>query len=87
MSRAPQRPKIRAGLGLTLLFVTTMLLLGIGLDFATASGSRFWIDQQPGMLALFSAGVALASVLLAHAVRVALGRRAETNKGERDADA
>ena len=87
MSRAPHRPRVRAGFGLTVLFSLAALLLGTGLDFATASGSRFWIDEQPGALALLGAGVALAVVVLAHAVRLILGRRVETDTGKRDADA
>lgn len=87
MSRAPQRPRVRAGLGLTVLFNLAALLLGTGLDFATASGPRFWIDEAPGGLALLGAGIALGVVLIAHAVRLALGRRVASDKGERDADA
>ncbi len=56
MSGAPRRPRVRAGLGLTLLFSMASLLIGTGLDFATASGQRFWIDEQPGALALLGAG-------------------------------
>lgn len=87
MSRAPRRPRVRAGLGLTILFSMAALLLGIGLDFATASGARFWIDEQPGALALLGAAIALAVVVVAHAVRLILGRRVASAEGERDADA
>ena len=87
MSRAPQRPRVRAGFGLTVLFSVAALLLGTGLDFATASGPRFWIDDQPGGLALLGGGVALAVVVIAHIVRLALGRRVAGGGGERDADA
>jgi hypothetical protein len=89
MSRAPQPRRGRAGLGLALLFCAAAALLGTGLDFATASGPRFWLDQQPGALALFGAGAALAAVVVAHCVRLLLGRRvkADAAGGRRDADA
>jgi hypothetical protein len=89
MSRAPQPQRGRAGLGLTLLFCGAAALLGTGLDFATASGPRFWFDQQPGALALLGAGSALAVIVVAHCVRLLLGRRvkADTAGGRRDADA
>ncbi|MBI3438887.1 MAG: hypothetical protein HY054_09635 [Proteobacteria bacterium] len=78
MSRRPKVRNNRAGVGLALLFCASAALLGTGLYFATASGSRFWFDQQPGALALLGGGVALASVLLAHCVRLLLRRRAVT---------
>lgn len=87
MSRAPRRPRVRAGLGLSLLFSMASLLIGTGLDFATASGPRFWIDEQPGALALLGAATALAAVLVAHVVRLLVGRRVAAKEGERDADA
>jgi len=87
MSRTPQRPRVRAGFGLTVLFSVAALLLGVGLDFATASGTRFWIDDQPGGLALLGAAVALIGVLIAHAVRLVLGRRVPGDGVKRDADA
>lgn len=87
MSRAPRRPRVRAGLGLAVLFSMAALLLGTGLDFATASGPRFWVDEQPGGVALLGAGIGLAVVLIAHAVRLVLGRRVANEGGERDADA
>ena len=85
MNRTPRRTRVRAGLGLTLLFSMAALLLGTGLDFATASGPRFWIDEQPGGFALLGAAVALAVVVVAHAVRLLVGRRVASE--ERDADA
>ena len=87
MSRAPRRPRVRAGLGLTLLFSMAALLLGTGLDFATASGPRFWIDEQPGGLAALGGAIALAVIVVAHAARLLVGRRAQSDEGERDADA
>ena len=87
MSRAPRRPRVRAGLGLTLLFSMAALLLGTGLDFATAAGPRFWIDEQPGGLAVLGAATALAVVLVAHVVRLLVGRRVASEAGERNADA
>ena len=87
MSRAPRRPRVRAGLGLTMLFSMAALLLGTGLDFATASGPRFWIDEQPGALGLLGAAIALAVILVAHVARLLVGRRVASEEGERDADA
>ena len=89
MNRAPQPQRGRAGFGLALLFCATAALLGTGLDFATASRSRFWFDQQPGALALLGAGAALAVVIVAHCVRLLLGRRVKADGavGRRNADA
>ena len=89
MSRAPQPRLGRAGFGLALLFCAAAALLGTGLDFATASGPRFWFDQQAGALALLGGGAGLAVVVVAHCVRLLLGRRvkAGTAGGRRDADA
>lgn len=88
MSKRPQTRANRAGLGLALLVCTVALLLGTGLDFATASGSRFWFDQQPGALAALGAGAAVTAVLLAHCVRLLLRRPSVTPvEGERDVHA
>ena len=89
MSRAPRPRHGRAGFGLAVLFCATAALLGTGLDFATASGPRFWFDQQPGALALLGAGAAVAVVIVAHCVHLLLGRRvkADAAAGRRDADA
>lgn len=86
MSRAPQRPIVRAGLGLALLIAASALLLGLGLDFATASGPRFWLASQPGALALAGAAVAIAAVVASHLVRLLLERRT-ARAGKPDADA
>lgn len=77
----------RAGLGLTLLFGATALLLGVGLDFATVSGSRFWIAERPGAMALFGVGVAVAVVVIAQGARLLLRRRELTQDTRRHADA
>jgi hypothetical protein len=89
MSRAPQPRHGRAGFGLALLLCAAAALLGTGLDFATASGARFWFDQQPGALALLGAAIAVAVVVVAHCVRLLLGRRvsADGASGRRDVDA
>jgi hypothetical protein len=88
MSRAPQPRRSRAGFGLAVLFCVAAVMLGTGLDFATASGPRFWFDQQPGALALLGAGAALAVIVVAHCVRLLLGRRVSADaSGRRDADA
>lgn len=72
---------------MALLFCVSAALLGVGLDFATASGSRFWLDQQPGALLLVGAGAAVGAVIIAHGVRLLLGRRQVSAEGKRDADA
>ncbi len=89
MSRVPKHSRHRPGLGLVLLFGATSLLLGVGLDFVTASDARFWIDERPGALALFGAGVAIGAVGLAQMARLALRRRGRRDgeRGGRHADA
>jgi hypothetical protein len=88
MSRRPQARRSRAGFGMATLFCASALVLGAGLDFATASGSRFWFDQQPGAVALLGAGAAVAAIIAAHCVRLLLGRRERNQaEGKRDADA
>jgi hypothetical protein len=88
MSRRPQTRRRRAGFGLAVLFCASAAVLGTGLDFATASGARFWLDQQPGALALLGAGAAIAAVVVGHCVRLLLGRRGPVApEGRRDADA
>lgn len=87
MSRRPQPRRSRAGIGLALLFCVSAAVLGTGLDFATASGSRFWFDQQPGALLLLGGAAAVVAIVVAHCVRLLLGRRKAPAVGRRDADA
>ncbi|MBS0386522.1 MAG: hypothetical protein JSS00_14365 [Proteobacteria bacterium] len=86
MRRVHNRSRHRAGLGLALLVCAASLLLGLGLDFASAGGMRFWIDERPGGLALFGAAVAVGVAVIAQAARLLLGRR-EKEGERRDADA
>ena len=77
----------RGGLGMSLLLCSVAAALGVGLDFVTASGQRFWFDDRPGVFALFGAGLALAAVVCGHIMRILLGRRLDKPEEAPRADA
>lgn len=84
MTRKPL-PSARGGVaGLALLFCATAGGVGLAFDLLrdNPSGS-FWLLAEPGGRALLGAGAVTAIVLIVHAARWLLARRAE--KGERDA--
>lgn len=76
----PPPPKSRGVAGVWLLFCVSALAAGLGFDLFGEMGPRFSIAAQPGARALLGLGVAVVLVLVAHALRWALGRKDE--KGE-----
>jgi hypothetical protein len=69
---APEQPRGIAGLAL--LFCGAALVAGLGFDFLLADGARFSVIGEPGGRAVLGIGVAAAVVLIAHAMRFALGK-------------
>ncbi len=81
----PAPPKPRGISGLALLFCVVALIAGVSLDFALEQGPRFGVIAQPGGRAALGVGVAAGAVLLAHALRWALGRNPPDETGGGDA--
>jgi hypothetical protein len=78
---APEQP--RGISGLALLFCGVALIVGLGFDFLLGDTARFSVIGEPGGRAVLGIGVAAAVVLIAHAMRFALGKRPR-GEGEED---
>lgn len=78
---APEQP--RGVAGLALLFCGAALIAGLGFDFLLGDSARFSVIGEPGGRAVLGVGVAAAVVLLAHAMRLALGKPPR-GEGEED---
>jgi hypothetical protein len=73
--------------GVVLLFCIAALLAGVFFDVLNPDDSGFPLAQQPGSRAFLGAGVAVAAVLLAYAVRLALARKRNPDAEGGDAGA
>lgn len=69
--------------GVALLFCVSAGVAGLAFDFFGEARSTFWLLADPGGRALLGVGAVTAIVLVAHAARWLLARRAE--KGGRHA--
>jgi len=72
--------------GLVLLFCIAALLAGILFDVLSRPNAGFVLASQPGSRAVLGAAVAVATMLVAHGMRWALGRKrtADTEGGDGD---
>ncbi|MFT3726297.1 MAG: hypothetical protein QM759_00520 [Terricaulis sp.] len=61
--------------GMLLLFCVAGGGAGLAFDFLSDNGPGFWVLEMPGARALLGAAVALVLVLLAHVLRLLLGRK------------
>lgn len=84
MTRKPFPPSRGGVAGLALLFCATAGGVGLAFDLLRDAPGAFWILAEPGGRAALGAGAVTAIVLIVHAARWLLARRAE--KGARDGD-
>lgn len=77
----PPPPKPRGVAGFLLPFFVAAGGLGLGLDLMLEPIARFSIAAQPGARAVLGVALAAGLVLVAHALRWALGRATETADG------
>lgn len=73
----PAPPPVRGIAGLLLLFCLVGALIGLGADLLMTDTARFSVIAEPGGRAVLGVGVAAGIVLIAHAMRLLLGRRDE----------
>jgi hypothetical protein len=71
----PPPPKATGIAGLVFLFCAVAAVAGVGFDLMNGGAGRLSIIAQPGARAVLGVGVAVAAILLAHALRFALGRK------------
>lgn len=79
----PAPPQPTGVAGLLLLFCVVATAVGAGAD-ALLGGSRFSVVSEPGGRAALGVGVAAGAVLIAHAMRWALGRREDEKRDAGD---
>lgn len=79
----PAPPQPTGIAGLLLLFCVVAAAIGVGADLLLG-GSRFSVISEPGGRAVLGVGVAAGAVLIAHAMRLLLGRREEEKRDAGD---
>lgn len=84
MSRKPLTSSRGGVAGIALLFCLCAGGAGLAFDFVSAAPGTLWVLSEPGGRAALGAGAVTALVLIAHAARWLLARRAG-EKGGRDA--
>ena len=71
----PEPPKTTGIAGMVLLLCGTAAGAGLGFDILNGGETRLGLVAQPGARAVLGVGVAVAVILVAHALRFVLGRK------------
>ncbi len=71
----PPPPKTTGIAGMVLLLCGTAAGAGLGFDVLNGNEARLGLVAQPGARAVLGVGVAVAVILVAHALRFVLGRK------------
>jgi hypothetical protein len=71
----PAPPKPRGIAGVLLIFCIAGGIAGLGFDLLLGGSGRFSVAAEPGARAVLGIGVAVLLVLVAHVMRLVLGRK------------